>query len=64
MADSTDAAATDDKAGSEKPLPTSAETPPEHSEEDEQPVPSAGSREGLRAWLQVLGAFCVYLNTW
>jgi hypothetical protein len=21
-------------------------------------------KEGLVAWLQVLGAFCVYLNTW
>lgn len=36
-----------------------------HVEQDQdQPVPSAPPNGGFKAWLQVLGAFCIFLNTW
>ncbi|KAJ2976783.1 hypothetical protein NUW58_g8002 [Xylaria curta] len=46
---------------SDESAPTADATTPS---EDGVPDAEAPKEEGLFAWLQVLGAFCVYLNTW
>ena len=34
------------------------------SGQSQNPVPGPPPNGGLRAWLQVVGAFCIFLNTW
>ncbi|KAI0108549.1 hypothetical protein GGR51DRAFT_558859 [Nemania sp. FL0031] len=47
---------------SDNPTSNAVSVPSNH---DEVPDTSAEPREGgWFAWLQVVGAFCVYLNTW
>jgi len=45
-------------SGAEEIQSSSEQAPHLHPNSDAPP------KEGIVAWLQVVGAFCVYLNTW